>query len=416
MPGILRRDVRPWDVWWELLPYPLMAGCAVVVARGGEQPWQQRWQTLAVAVLITGWHWWMISAHPAWPGRRARMAGYFAVVLGLTWFLVGREWMFLPVVVAWCAMAFVALPGGWAYAGAAGAAFVATAASNGLSYTGRLAMWAAWMAAASLFGAAFRFMEDQVAQRHTTVEQLQRVNTQLQLLAAENAGLQARLVADARTAGIRAERQRLAREIHDTLAQGLVAIVTQVEAAEEEARDPAAVRHRLATVRDLARDSLTEARRSVQALRPGPLAATTLPQAVTGAAERFSALAGVPAAVTVSGPPQRLHPEIEVAALRVVQESLANVARHAAAGRVGVTLTYLDDELLVDVRDDGGGFDPAVTGAGFGLAAMRQRVTALAGRLQVESAPGAGTALSAAFPAVPAEPATSAEPPAGEAP
>ncbi|MET7419093.1 sensor histidine kinase [Dactylosporangium sp. NPDC005555] len=403
MRGILRRDVRPWDVWWELLPYPLLAGCAAAVARDGVQPWPQRWQTLAVAGLLAAWHWWMITAHPSWPGRLPRMAGYFAVVLGVTWWLLAREWMFLPVVVAWCGMAFVALPGAWAYAGAAGAALLSTAASDGLGPLAQFGMWAAWTAGASLFGAALRFMEDQVAQRHATVEELRLANARLVGLAGENAGLQARLLADARTDGVREERQRLAREIHDTLAQGLVAIVTQVEAAEEEA-DPSRVRHRLATVRELARDSLTEARRSVRALRPGALDTTTLPQAVTGTAERWSDLAGVPATVTVSGPPGRLHPEIEVAALRVVQEGLANVARHAAATRAGVTLTYLDDELLVDVRDDGTGFDPAATGGGFGLAGMRERVAALAGRLHVESAPGTGTALSAAFPAVRVEP------------
>jgi signal transduction histidine kinase len=403
MPGILRRDERPWDVWWELLPYPLLVVSAAAVVRDGEQAWPQRWQTLAVAATLGVWHWWMVTAHPAWPGRLAPMTGYFTVVLGLTWVLLGREWMFLPVVVAWCGMAFVALPGGWAYAGAAGAALVATAASDGLTPLAQLAMWTAWMAAACLFGAAFRFMEDQVAQRHDTVERLRLVNAQLRELADENAGLQARLVADARAAGVREERHRLAREIHDTLAQDLVAIVTQVEAAEAEAdRDPAAARDRLATVRGLARDGLTEARRAVQALRPGPLEATTLPLAVTEAAERCSSLAGVPVTVTVSGPPGRLHPEIEVAALRVTQEGLANAARHAGAARVGVTLTYLDDELLVDVRDDGTGFDPTATASGFGLAGMRERVTALGGRLQVESTPGTGTALSAALPALPA--------------
>jgi signal transduction histidine kinase len=115
----------------------------------------------------------------------------------------------------------------------------------------------------------------------------------------------------------------------------------------------------------------------------------------------------VPAAVTATGVPRPLHPEIESTVLRVTQEALSNVDKHAAAGRVGLTLSYMDDEVTLDVRDDGVGFVPA-PGPGFGLPGMRRRVQRLAGTLHVESEPGGGTAISAALPAVPSPPEASA--------
>jgi signal transduction histidine kinase len=105
-----------------------------------------------------------------------------------------------------------------------------------------------------------------------------------------------------------------------------------------------------------------------------------------------------------------LHPEVEVTMLRVVQEALANVAKHAGASRVGVTLSYMGDVVTVDVRDDGAGFlaTGEVNGSdgdsGFGLTAMRQRVERLAGTLEIESEPGRGTAVSATLPAIPLDP------------
>jgi signal transduction histidine kinase len=211
-------------------------------------------------------------------------------------------------------------------------------------------------------------------------------------------------VAQAREAGVLDERQRMARELHDTLAQGLAGIITQLEAAEQSGDD---VRRRhLEAARRLARESLTEARRSVDALRPEPLVDARLPEAIEA---RWSALNGVAAEVTVTGAARPLRPEIEVTLLRAAQEALANVAKHADAHRVGLTLSYMEDLVTLDVRDDGAGF--VVNGAaaranddgGFGLVAMRERVQGLAGRLEVESEPGAGTALSISVPAIPAQ-------------
>src|SRR6202012_5667595 len=232
-------------------------------------------------------------------------------------------------------------------------------------------------------------------------------NRRLEATIAETPGLQAQLLVQAREAGAGDERQRLAREIHDTLAQGLTGIITQLEAAQQ-TRAEAERERRITNAKRLARDSLAEARRSVQALRPQALEDARLPEALAAEGARWSATSGVTAEVEVTGEARPLHPEVEVTLLRVAQEALANVAKHARASRAGVTLAYIGDVVTLDVRDDGAGFAPgngaSPSGGGFGLIAMRQRVQRLAGQLEVESEPGTGTAISASVPAIPLVP------------
>ena len=226
----------------------------------------------------------------------------------------------------------------------------------------------------------------------------------------------AQLLTQAREAGAGDERQRMAREIHDTLAQGLTGIITQLEAAQQTTQDAERER-RIDNSKRLARDSLAEARRSVQALRPQALEDSRLPDALAEEVARWTATSGVSAGVAATGDPRALHPEVEVTLLRVAQEALANVAKHAAAAHAWVTLSYMEDVVTLDVRDDGSGFAQpgagneqssaggggtgASAGGGFGLIAMRQGVNRLAGQLEIESEPGAGTAVSASLPAIP---------------
>jgi signal transduction histidine kinase len=246
--------------------------------------------------------------------------------------------------------------------------------------------------------------EQQVVQHQKSLAELSEVNRRLEATIAENEVLQRQLLAGAREAGVRDERRRMAREIHDTLAQGLTGIVTQLQAAEQaEAGTPddaTSWRRHVSAATRLARDSLSEARRSVDALRPEPLERCRLSEAVADVAERWSALNGITAQVTTTGTARPLQPEAEFALLRAAQEALANVARHAHASRVGLTISYMENEVALDVRDDGVGFDPAAADRGFGLVAMRQRIAALSGTLQVESEPGGGTAVSACVPTV----------------
>lgn len=239
------------------------------------------------------------------------------------------------------------------------------------------------------------------AARQATIEELERVNASLEQALAENARLHETVVAQARDAGVQEERQRLAREIHDTIAQALAGILAQLQAAQE-GTDLATVRRRVDRSAALARDALAEARRSVMDLVPAPLENTSLPDAVESGVRAWAALHPVHAETVVTGTERPLHPEVEATVLRVVQEALSNVAKHAGATRVGVTLSYLDDEVLVDVRDDGAGFDPSlpVAEGSFGLRGMRQRAERLAGALDVEAEPGSGTAVSVRLPAL----------------
>jgi len=230
----------------------------------------------------------------------------------------------------------------------------------------------------------------------------------------ENAGLHAQLLTQAREAGVLDERQRMAREIHDTIAQGLTGIITQLEAADH-AKDRAPDRDRhIETAKRLARASLAEARRSVEASMPAALESGTLPDALAVVAREWSELNGIPVDVTITGEVTSLHPEIEVALLRIAQEALANVAKHAGATRAGLTLSFMGDVVTLDVRDDGIGFSVPERGSGegegdgFGLIGMRQRAARVAGSLAIESEPGGGTAISARVPAIAARAAAPA--------
>lgn len=215
----------------------------------------------------------------------------------------------------------------------------------------------------------------------------------------ENAGLHAQLVAQARESGVQDERQRLAGEIHDTLAQGLAGIITQLQAAERTARVQGETEEHVTRALRLARSSLTEARRSVQALAPKELGRAHLPDALRVLTEHWADDRGIAMHMEVTGHREPLSPAIEVSLFRVAQEALTNVSKHAGASRVGVTLSYTGTEVLLDVRDDGRGFaEPA--GAGFGLISMRQRIRGVGGHVEVQSVPGEGTAVSARVPAI----------------
>ena len=237
-----------------------------------------------------------------------------------------------------------------------------------------------------------------------TMAELERTNARLEQALAENAGLHTQLLLQAREAGADEERRRLAAEIHDTLAQGLTGIITQLQVVTA-TEDPAVARVHLERAQDLARQSLGEARRSVHDLGPGALEHDALHEALHKTVSEWSEHAGVRAEFTATGTIEPLHDEIEATLLRIAQEALANVARHAGATRVGVTLSYMDDEVTLDVRDDGRGLDPLArpsrgTSGGFGLGGMRARAERLAGTVDIESEPGNGTAISAHVPLV----------------
>lgn len=247
--------------------------------------------------------------------------------------------------------------------------------------------------------------EDEVAaERAATITQLEQANARLEQALTENAGLHAQLLVQAREAGVADERRRLAAEIHDTIAQGLTGIIAQLQVVTATS-DQELAREHLTRAADLARHSLGEARRSVQNLGPAALDHHTLAEALKKTVADWAERTGVEARFTVTGTEEPLHDEVAATLLRIAQEALANTAKHAAAHRAGVTLSYMGDEITLDVRDDGRGFDPLVlrprSGAnGFGLDGMRARAERIAGTVTIESEEGGGTAVSARVPLV----------------
>jgi signal transduction histidine kinase len=390
--------------------------------------------TLGLAVLAAAWITWMTILHPRWERRPWRMwvyiAGLDALILVLT---VRSPWF---AFFSWIGFvqAFRYLSGAWRWVASVPVAVAIGMAQSGGFHRPTVAWVVIVVVAACIdmglmggFGMLGVRSEEQNRARKKMIVELAEANASLHDMMAENTGLQAQLLTQAREAGVLEERQRMAREIHDTLAQGLAGIITQLEAADQ-GGDHAETERRIGNAKRLARDSLTEARRSVQALRPEPLEDSRLPDALAKVAERWSATSGVTAEVVTTGAARALHPEVEATLLRVTQEALSNVAKHASAARVWVTLSYMEDVVTLDVRDDGTGFEPshdvtatgqaapaadgcaatgpaAVTSGGFGLTVMRQRVGRLAGSLEIESEPGSGTVISASLPAIPLAPA-----------
>ncbi len=370
--------------------------------------------TVVLTLLAAAWIFFMVNLHPAWSERRVLMGVYFVVLLALIAALIACSPVYGFFAFAGYLNAVYALRGRMIAFGV-----VATGALSALSQMGGFpALGSIPGAVAYLIVAVFNIglagalsllawiTAEQTDRRKRMIGALNEANTKLETAMAENAGLHAQLLTQAREAGILDERARMAREIHDTIAQGLAGIITQLEAADQVDDRPTDRRRHLETAVGLARESLSEARRSVRNLQPEQLEGATLPEALADVVRRWSDLHGLAAEITTTGTVRAMHPEIEGTLVRTAQEALTNVAKHAGATRVGLTLSYMEDQVTLDVRDDGVGFAPAeaATGrdGGFGLKAMRQRLQRIAGLLEVESEPGAGTAISASVPAIPA--------------
>ncbi|WP_207755386.1 sensor histidine kinase [Nonomuraea cypriaca] len=201
-------------------------------------------------------------------------------------------------------------------------------------------------------------------------------------------------------AGISAERERLAREIHDTLAQGLTSIISLVQAAESNVRDaPDQASRQLSRAGQVARDSLAEARGFVAALTPPTLRGGSLVQAVRGQTDNLAAETGLDVRTSVEGAERPLPMPMNVVLLRSVQEAIANVRKHARRARtVEVTMTFEEDGVRLLIRDDGEGFTPDDAQKGYGLRGMRARVEEIDGTVTVTSHPGEGTVVEVDVP------------------
>ena len=191
------------------------------------------------------------------------------------------------------------------------------------------------------------------------------------------------------------ERNRLARELHDTLAHSLAALSVQLEALRTLlAHDPAAAQDRLNDVTALARSGLEESRQAIQALRTDPLKTLGLVGALRGMLQAFQARTGVQADLRVAGKELDLTDEEAQTLFRIADETLTNVERHAAAQRVAVRLAFGHDRIDLVIRDDGVGFDPAAVDPDrYGLTGMRERAAMIGATLKVNSRPGRGAKI-----------------------
>ncbi|HUY08674.1 MAG TPA: histidine kinase [Candidatus Dormibacteraeota bacterium] len=242
----------------------------------------------------------------------------------------------------------------------------------------------------SLAGVGYLVIRQEQLAGRRQIEMLEVVGGQL-ALALRNA----QLFADTREMATLNERNRIAREIHDTLAQGLTGILVQLQAADGWLdREPSRARRAVDHAIDLARSSLQEARRSVWDLRPKALQQTDLAAAIREELARVQEHSRVRTSIDVHGLiDARLTAEVEVAAFRIAQEAIANAVHHGRPSEIEVEMSRDRDTLCLQVSDNGGGFDPAAPrreGA-FGITSMRERAAACGGELQVISRAGAST-------------------------
>ncbi|MGW3914646.1 sensor histidine kinase [Streptomyces sp. NPDC005070] len=396
--------------------YVLLAGLLLLAAvRSGDTGHPT---AVVLSVLVTGV---VLVAGAVSPAvhRSRRAAALWVAALGASWLaLVALSpdglWVAFPLYFLQLHLLPVrwSLPAVALTAGAAVASFVAHGAPlTPGAFIGPLL--GAGVAVATVLGYEALYRESE--RRRELIEEL--ITTRAELAEAE------------RAAGTLAERERLAREIHDTLAQGLSSIQLLMRAAQRllPADSPAAPH--VEQARATAQDNLAEARRFVRALTPPELERGSL----AGALERLCRSAAVEAPevrFSVSGTPAGLPTPYEVALLRIAQSALGNTLRHARADRVEITLSFMDTSVALDVVDDGTGFTPGdvrpdrdrpdrhhlnrkrpdgdtadgdathgdATDGGFGLPAMRSRARSLGGRFTVESAPGQGTAVAVTLP------------------
>ncbi|WP_292073909.1 histidine kinase, partial [Mesorhizobium sp.] len=210
----------------------------------------------------------------------------------------------------------------------------------------------------------------------------------------------ARLSTQTRETAVIAERNRIARDIHDTLAQGLTGVIVQLEAAEDanlRGLSREAGEH-LDRARRLARESLNEARRSVHALRPQVLDDSNLSGALAELFTKMTEGTSLKMEFAVLGAPRSLPPNSEENLFRIGQEILTNALRHAQAKLFTAKLIFLPGEVCLDLHDDGRGFDPSSKNDGYGLLGIRERVERIGGQLVVQSSPAKGTAVRITLP------------------
>jgi signal transduction histidine kinase len=370
------------------------------------EDWQPE-EFVRMVLLVAGvliWHWvwviwyqkWLVQKHGLTiRDRQLQMGLYIAGAVVIWYFLVRIHPLFFIALSGLYSQFYYLLHIGKAIIGSVliTAVWLFTSAQlegNILSLQDP-GLWFAFIGVffGSLFGLWIDGIINQSASRRELLEQLTAVQ-------AEQA------VAEHR-AGVLAERQRLAHEIHDTLAQGFVSIIMHLESAEPhlDHADTALLRH-ISQAKQAARENLKQVRRVVEELRPEPLEQATLLDAIAYVVQKWGNQTEIETAVTVTGDPIQLPTEADVTLLRATQEALSNIRKHARATAVQITLSYMEDVIILDVQDNGMGLannnNPTMRPGGYGLIAMRERVAQFNGTVLLESEPGEGTTIVVSLP------------------
>jgi signal transduction histidine kinase len=401
--------------WVAALGVALLLPAGILTAAGpGSGPQAAAWLTAGLAVLAAAWLAAVLAVGPrgaeAGTGpvsRFWRSAYYAGLLVLLTGLIAWSPWFML---VSWtaCVYAFILFEARWGFFGAAAGGVALTAAqARSLVPSSREAVPLFVLSVVAPLLAGGWYLGRESGARRRLIGELTDANAALRAASAANARLREQLVDQARQAGMQQERQRMAREIHDTLAQDLSAVAAQLEVALIATGRGDQWRRPVAQARDTARDGLGEVRQLVQALASPLLEGAALPGALQALARRWQRQTGIEAVWHGDEDVPPLPEEVQAALLRVAQAALANVAEHAGASRVQLTLSWVEEAVLLDVWDNGSGFEPEQVQdrrqdpageRGFGLSGMRQRLAQLGGRLEIESTPGHGTALCACVP------------------
>lgn len=402
--------------WVRLMPWWHAAFAVVVAGVGTGAAIQLRGDPVrlgAVLAILAGWAALYAVFMTGWLGWRAFGGSSHLLYLGVSTALFGAATFLWPtcgslliVLIPQCFMVLELRPAIAAVTGLStlnvGADLYQQGAGTGTVVTS-VGFGALGVVLAVLLGGYISKIIAQSMQRAELIDELERTRAELAELSRETGAL--------------AERERLAREIHDALAQGFTSVLMLLQAAEAalDRGDEPSARRQLALAEPAARDGLAEARSLIASLAPLHLQDAPLASAVARVCDELSARFGFTASFRLEGDPGRLAHNAEIVLLRAVQEALANVGRHAAAGSAEVTLSFGPDEATIEVSDDGVGFEPGRT-EGFGLAQLRARAGQMGGRAEVTSSPGAGTRVKVAVPLDARRPAPEPGPAEGRLP
>ena len=400
-PGRGKNGIRGelWSRIWNGITYAMLVVPVTVCLVDAETFRSYKAAAVALSCLWGVWFWLFVmresfrSKHPLILVFSFLLS--ILIALLLSWINIA----FTVLLFAYFGITFRALPVKWAIPNVVLASTALAVRymdfSNGWFTTGNL-----------LFLLGFLTMAFLASMLGLFVSSIARQNRERQRMIKELESTRRELAKAEREAGVLQERQRLAGEIHDTLAQGFTSIILQLETAEIAIDDdPPEARIHMERALKAARDSLAEARGVLWALRPDILKRESLKTVLERTSRKWEESTGIRAEVNVTEDMGALPPEVEAVLVSAAQEALANVHKHAEASLVSISLSFMGDEVILDVRDNGRGYtmtEPADRDArvpeGYGIPAMRERAEHLGGRVTIETSLGEGTTLVVEIP------------------